>query len=496
MKRALVVVAIAVALAAPVAAAEMPCSGTFTAYDSSHSVPKSERKAGRAKACSDARNDLAMLAWQAGIALTLGQRVDTGTIDERTRFESARYMYRLNEDLAGGTCYDIDGGDKKQLKVKYCVPPDRFRRAQAQFKLDRQEEIDSTRQQFREIERAIAVDQSFDYAAARLTDLVPEVEGRVLGGESYTSPLTNETLSFDQWIRRWNGELGESANYAGYLVRKASENIDAGHLGRASSQLDEALRAKPHDIRALQERDQIEGLRARRREILDRAAAYAASGRFAAANRSLEKAMAIDSDDAASLEQTATTIASSRASFKELNPRWTFDIGFTLGSLGLDTSGTADAVTQASGVPVGFGFPFGLDVGGGLRFGRFGRVFLEYGYQFSALSGSGTGADAPSLDTGNLSVGVEFRNVRSRPRRPVVLAGGGFRLINASLNKVSAGTFPGSDSATGAFIRVGVEFSMGVLYLEQGLNFSSSSSSDPSVFQWSNGTELSVRFRI
>ena len=492
----------AVAAADPVVSLESPevCSSRFSAYGGDPKLPKGQRLAERERAEERAFLDLAQQAFATGSyheRMEIERRVqgdsahhDDWAFDEDTRLvQAGRKYYGVNELLHGGT-YRRDGDDST-LAVRYCLPAERFEAARTELRRERDADVDRMRARFGALERGVTRDD-LAWATEEMSSLLGEVQSRVMETETYVSPLTGEEKSFRGWLGQWRTEVQRGSDYAMQIIEEASRKVKEGHLSIADGLLDEAVEADPTNPRARQVRLEIEDRRKERAALLKSALDNATVGKFAAAQRDLDRAEQIDADDAGRLHSTAQAVQGRKTEFFYNNPRARGDLYLAFGGLGADVDAASQAYESATAE---FANPAPLTTVGlscRVRLGRFGQFVGSGGYGFSDFTG---GADDTGTDSfyhyGELLAGLGIRTIRTSTRPVSFVALGGVTREFVSID-VSAPGLEVSDARTGSFARLGAEWKMFTFYMQQGFGFTDPGDPEDSLVRWHNGTQFAV----
>jgi hypothetical protein len=492
----------AVVAADPVTTLEEPevCSSRFPAYGGDTKLPKGQRLAERERAEERAFLDLAQQAFATGSyheRMETERRVqgdsahpDDGGFDEDTRLvQAGRKYYGVNELLHGGTYHRE--GDDNTLSVWYCLPAEQFEAARAGLRRERDADVARIRARLRGLEQGVTRDE-LAWATEEMSSLLGEVQSRVMETETYVSPLTGEEKTFRGWLTQWRTEVQRGSDYAMQIIEEASRKVKEGHLVIADGLLDEAVEADPTNPRARQVRLEIEDRRKERADLLKSALDKAAVGKFAAAQRDLDRAEQIDADDARRLHSAAQAVQSRKTEFFYNNPRARGDLYVAFGGLGADVGGASQAYESATAE---FANPTTLTTVGlscRVRLGRFGQFVGSGGYGFSDFTGSADSAGADSVyHYGELLAGLGFRTIRTSTRPVSLIALGGVTREFVSID-ISAPGLDASDARTGSFARIGAEWSMLTFYVQQGFGFTDPGDPEGSLVRWHNGTQFAV----
>jgi hypothetical protein len=476
------------------------CSSRFIAYEGDTKVPKGQRLAGRERAEDRAFLDLAQQAFAAG---TYHERIEVERkvagdsahpadweFDEDIRLvQAGRKYYGVNELLHGGT-YHSDG-DSSTLSVWYCLPADQFGRARDELRRERAADVGRIRARLGKLEMRVTRDE-LDWATEEMSALLGEIQSRVMEIETYTSPLTGEEKSFRGWLAQWRAEVQRGTDYAMQLIEEAGRKIREGHLSIADGLVDEAVKADPTNPRARQVRLEIEDRRAERTRLLGEAVDEASVGKFASAQKDLDQAEQIDVDDPARLHTAARNVESRKTEYLYNNPRVRGDFYLTLGGLGADVDGSSEAYESATS---GISNPNILTTLGltcRVRLGRYGLFLGSGGYGFSDFSADPSGVGGDSFyHYGELIGGLGIRTIRTA-RHPVsFVALGGVTREYVSID-VSAPGLESSDSRTGQFARLAVEWKMLSMYVQQAFGFTDPGDPRDSLVRWHDGTQFGI----
>lgn len=478
------------------------CSSRFLAYEGVENLPKGKRLAARERAEERAFLDLAQQAFATGSyqrRIEVERRVrgesagrKDWTFDEDIRLvEAGRKYYGVNEQLHGGTWHS--DGEDGTLTVWYCLPAARFDAARAALLREREADVGRIRARLAELERGVTRDE-LAWATGEMSSLLGDIQSRVMETEPYTSPLTGEEKSFRGWLAQWRSEIQRGSDYAMQLIEEASRKVKEGHLSIAESLLDDAVEADPTNPRARQVRLEIDDRRAEWALLLKSALDKATVGKFAAAQRDLERAGQIDADDAVRLRSTTREVEGRKTEYLHNNPRLRGDVYLALGGLGADVGGASDAWESAT---AGIANPSVLTTVGlscRVRLGRIGQWIASGGYGFSDFVGD---AGEPAGDSvyhyGELLTGLGIRTIRTASRPVSFVALGGITREFVTID-VSAPGMESSDARTGSFARIGAEWGIFTFYVQQGFGFSDPDDPEESLVRWHNGTQFAIAF--
>ncbi len=490
-----------VAAADPVTTLEEPevCSSRFTAYGGDTKLPKGQRLAERERAEERAFLELAQQAFATGSyheRVEIERRVtgdsahpDDWAFDEDTRLvQAGRKYYGVNELLHGGTYHRE--GDDSTLSVWYCLPAERFEAARAALRRERDADVARIRARLRGLEQGVTRDE-LAWATEEMSSLLGEVQSRVMETETYVSPLTGEEKTFRGWLTQWRSEVQRGSDYAMQIIEEASRKVKEGHLSVADGLLDEAVDADPTNPRARQVRLEIEDRRKERAALMKSAIDKAAVGKFAAAQRDLDRAEQIDADDARRLHAAAQEVQSRKTEFFFNNPRARGDVYVAFGGLGADVGGASQAYESAT---ADFANPTTLTTVGlscRVRLGRYGQFIGSGGLGFSDFTGAADNSADNIYHYGELLAGVGLRTIRTSKQSVSFVALGGVTREFVSID-VSAPGLDSSDARTGSFARIGAEWKVFSFYLQQGFGFTDPGDPEESLVRWHNGTQFAV----
>lgn len=495
--RPALVLALALGPASFIAADAAEECASAVAYTSKQKKAARERLILEAK--QQALHSLAQRAWSRAVGLELetrSARVAGGkgspvVTEDLTVIETLRIKYQVDE-LLQGYDYRIEEPAKHNVRVTYCVPLEVFEEAKRKLKEQREESVQAFRDRFAALDDAMHR-RDFDYAVSALPTLKIEVENEVLSLTNYVSKRDGKTQTFRAWLLEWDGALDKGTGWARYLVGEAGRSIVDGHLGRAEQYLDQAAQADRMNPAIHNMRRTIETRRAERRDVLARAEELAAVGRFSAADAAVSEAERMDLDDPRTILQSRRRIEARRVEYLAYNPRLSGVFSFTVGSLGADVESSGDLVREATGLEVSGGFPLSFGAAAQMRVGR---VFLitaggSYGSTFGDPSNYSSGEDY--IDLYQLSTGVGFATPRTARRSWSIQMQGGWawESVDAAANVPDMDT---SDSRTGLFARIGVEWRHLSLFAMHGFGFDDDEPDPDSVIAWSDGLLVGAAF--
>jgi len=462
------------------------CSGRKEAYSSEKKIREAKRRAGIENACLAARAELIGRAWTAGALVQTYSAYRTATEVDIEFFETSRTYSKIHSLLLKGECRET--GDRKTKHVKYCVEQADFDEAVEQLKRERETEIEHYRTRFAGVERAMA-EGDVRWASQQIRGLVRVVRTNVLDDVVYRSPLSDEALTFSEWLDRWQSEITFDDNYIRDSLYEVRELIADAHLSQAERVLHDVSRVEPRNPEVRRHERAITAAREQRAEYLSNARRMAKEGKYAAAERMVAKARAIDSDDATSLQDVRREIGVLRTQFVVYNPRWSFGGHIGMGSLGLDKDTTVDRVNQLT---------FGnftamslIDVGFDLSF-RLGRIWENQwtlGYGFSGFE-LGENTDT-GVELGYWQFGTAFglRTVRKTQKSIAVSLSVGIAGERADVSGLSLGDIPTSDTAVGAFARLKFGRKSWALYVQHGFGFEDKESGSEGLIAWKDGIQ-------
>lgn len=468
------------------------CSSRFLAYEADTKVPRSRRVEGREGAEDRAFLDLAQQAFATGNyreRIEVERRVQAAFEEDIRLVQAGRKYYGVNDLLHGGT-YHSDG-DKSTLSVWYCLPAERFGAARAELRRERDADVGRVRGRMRELEMGVTRDE-LAWATEEMSSLLGDIQSRVMETETYTSPLTGEEKSFRGWLARWRAEVQRGNDYAMQLIEEASRKVDEGHLSVAGDLLDEAVEADPTNPRARQVRLQIGDRRAEASKLLKEAGDKAAVGKFSAAQRDLERAEQIDGDDAAQLHTATRNVENRKKEYLSNNPRVRGEAYLALGGLGADVGGASDAYEATTGGITSPNFLTTIGLACQVRLGRYGVFSGSGGYGFSNFNGqNGDSSDDGFYHYGEFLAGFGIRTVRTAARPLSFVALGGVTKEYVSIDVNTTG-LDSSDARAGTFARLGVEWKVLTVYVQQAFGFDDPGDPEESLVRWHNGTQFAM----
>lgn len=433
----------------------------------------------------DALTALARQVWSDALRSDPGSGL-AATGAERA-FALLRARYQVDELLVGGT-YEF-GEDDRDSRVEYCVTRDVYRNAIDEIRRRRQETIEELRLGFAHVEQLVR-EENYDAAAPELTELDLRVVSEVLEQTPYRSVVQDRTRSFYVWLLEWSDVVPRGPEYPRIMTARAEDLVGAGHLESADRYVSEALKADPEYPPALALRTRIQDLRVERAALLRNAKELASQGRFRRAERDLDQARQIGSDDPLGVEEAAEEIVAQRATFYEHNPRHGVVFFGGFGTLGVDTSSVDQRVTEASNIKVGGDAPLSFGLGGHLSMGRNGLVVFTGSWGVAQDSvNSGISGTAVLYETAQVTAGVGLRTLRSPKRAMSIQVVVGTALEWADANPLVRVSDDTSDSQVAMFIRVGAQFKTAVVFLQHGFGFSDTDP-DSTLIGWSNNFEF------
>ena len=358
-------------------AGDQVCSGSVIVWD--HKVRKAEREALKIEARNRAFQDLAAQASVRAAVLENDERVvrwnDSGFHERFLSLTNSRSAITITELLHGGEYQFV--GDKKNMKVRYCLPHDRFLEARSQV-LEEWERIENQiRRRFGDLEKAIERGD-LSYARELFPALKSDVTDLVMDREEYTSELTGKTNTFKGWLELWTREVRSERAYADYCVGEAQALIADARLSKAQRFVEEALEADHHNVRAIHLGTVIEKSWDDRNEALREAVSAAAVGKEHQAERLLEKAQSIDKEEVEQFGEARTKVEGLLASFKEDNPRFAIGLDLGYGNMGADSERTFDRYFERGPYDIKISKPLMLGLTGRVRINRFLQAWASY----------------------------------------------------------------------------------------------------------------------
>jgi hypothetical protein len=268
--------------------------------------------------------------------------------------------------------------------------------------------------------------------------------------------------------------------------------VNEGRLSIAGGLLDEAVDADPTNPRARQVRLQIEDRRTERALLLKSAIDKAAVGKFSAAQRDLERAQHLDADDTIRLHAATRAVESKKREYLDNNPRVRGDFYVTLGGLGADVGEASEAYETATAGVANPNVLTTLGLSCRVRLGRYGLFLGSGGYGFSNFTGhAGDSVDDDFYHYAELLAGAGIRTVRTADRPVSFVALGGVTQEYVSIG-VSAPGLESSDARAGTFARLGVEWKVLTLYVQQAFGFDDPGDAEDSLVRWHNGTQFGL----
>ena len=465
------------------------------------------KKAQRERLILEAREqaiqELAKQAWSVAVGSEIERRYrrvtgrsgDPGSqrfIEDIAIQENLFFSYDVPDLLRDGN-HAVNREGKKRATVRYCVSDRVFEEARRHLREKRRQAVENMRERFADIERRIR-DRDLGVAARSLATAKIEVQSQVMQYEDYRSRIDNRNQSFYAWLSEWTEEAAAGRDYAAYLTAKANERIDEGHLTQASQYLDQALAADPQLVAAHLKKDEIERIRRDRTRLLRRAVDLAEVGRFSAAKGKVKDAEHLDSDERVSLENTQTTIQGLKAQYRVYNPRASIALYLGVGSLAADTGAIKDRLNMVTTDQVNGSIPisFGLDLNA--RIGRHFVYSLSGSFGFSSDDSDSGQTDTEMFDLLQAATGFGVRTVRKEKRKFVFKAIGGIAFEQVSLNIPSGTVFEDSDSQTGAFVRLAMEWPSVMLFVQHGFGFENDEETVDSLIVWSDNLQVGIGF--
>jgi tetratricopeptide (TPR) repeat protein len=337
-----------------------------------------------------------------------------------------------------------------------------------------------------------------DSASKQLTVLEIEVMNEALEQSPYESKIDGRKRPFRVWLLEWGDVVPKGAEFVDYMNEQAVALIDLGHLDAADRYLSKALNVERDNTRARELRFEIQELRNRQAELLGDSERLAEDGKFGAAERKLDEARGITNDNPLLIEEMARTIDGLHAADLQYNPmrRMGFYIG--LGTLGIDTGGTADRISAGTGSEANGSMPLSFGFGGQFALNRVLLIGFTGSLGFSqddALSIGGSPLELYQFY--QFTGGFGFRSTRSAKRLVSYQFTAGPAWESADANPLflanSKLLLDTKDSRLGFYARFSVEFKSTVIFVQHGLGFDDDAASE-SVIAWSNSLQAGAAF--
>ena len=481
-----------------VEARQTVCSTWKQVYPYRTGSKKSRIKAGKQRAASEAQAELARMLRPSSVAVSDEMQRESSVGGESQEVSTViRQAWVLPSELQDQTVETRGKGS--ELELRYCVDEALFLAAQERAEGEHQETVEKHRTLFRQYERSLAQGEGDTRFATRLFfDLEDSVRRLGLESEIYESPLTGERGFFATFLELWADTMRDDQLSAIHYVLRAEKEIENGRLISAHAHVDRALGFAPKNTQALRVQSRIRDLFRERSALLEQAEERAAAGRFSAAKRLIRQAEEIDSEDERSLQDTRDEIEAIRAQYLVYNPTTTLGFNFAVGSLGVDETETLRRFESNVGAqggnlagPIFAGMDLTSRIGRMFQFragGSFGLGNLE------GPNGSVLGNDM-FLQYGELSTGFDFRTVRSPRRKVGFQAGAGVAWETVAVKNPFTGSNRESESQTGYYGRIGVEWASLVLFLQHGFGFEEDENSS-STIAWSDELRFGIGFKF
>jgi len=399
-----------------------------------------------------------------------------------------RSRYQIKERLSGGTSQMV--GDKRQKDAVYCVSTDVYTAVRTRVRRERLEAIDRLQLQFATVDQVIQMDD-LDSASKKLTELEIEVMNEALEQSPYESKIDGRKRPFRVWLLEWGEVVPKGAEFVEYMNGQAGALIDLGHLDAADRYLSKAIKVERDNTRARELRFETQELRNRQAELLGDSERLAERGKFAAAERKLDAARGITSDNPLLIEETARTIDCLHAADLQYNPMRRVGFYVGLGSLGVDTGGIADRISAATGGDAKGSAPLSFGVGAQFALNRVLLIGLTGSLGFSQEDALSIGGSPLELyQFYQFTAGFGFRSTRSAKRLVSYqfTAGPAWESVDTNPLFVEETT----DSQLGFYARFSVEFKSTVIFVQHGLGFDESG--PDSLIAWANNWQAGVAF--
>ncbi len=441
---------------------------------------KAERKLREEEAKVDARDDLARRVWDEAF-----RRYGRGAPKQASdsTIEILLVRYKVRELLAGGAYYFE--GDKKNKRVAYCVPRDQYDQVKSHLRAQRDETVREVLDKFGELERLLEEGER-ETAGEVLTQLEIEVLNEGLEEVQYRD------RSLELWLEDWTDRVEKGGHFVDSMLTRAEDLIEIGRLDEADRYVQAALETDRSSARGRELRNKIQDLRLERADLLDEAEKMASVGRFDDAQKRLERAEKIYSDDPLPLEATIKKIDGLRAAYLQYNPKRTMMIFTALNSLGADTGLVEQRVAEAIGRDVEATVPLNIGFGANFRCGRFMVLSTSLSFGASNDQSLGVGGQQPVLHTlMQLTGGVSYRTVRKPTRKIGFQFGGGVVWEQMDVD-VNINQLKNSDSQFAFFVQAMIEWGQGAFFLRHGLGFNDIP--DGALVGWSNKLQIGGAF--
>jgi tetratricopeptide (TPR) repeat protein len=476
----------AIFAAAPVAAfepeAEHQICAEAVAYSSR--LPAAERSRREQEAKDEALDNLSRRVWADALKTIPGAPRSARTD------ALLRSRYNIKDRLAVGNSYFVGGKDHKD--AVFCVSTDVYTAVRTSIRRERKEAIERLQQEFATLEQLIETGD-LDSASKSLTVLDIEVMNEALEQTPFESTINGRTRPFRVWLLEWSDVVPKGAEFVDYMNGQAATLIAMGHLDAADRYLSKALRVERNNSGSRELRFEIQELRNRQAELLGEAERLAQDGKFAAAERRLDEARAITSDNPLLIEETSRTIDGLQAEDLQYNPMRRISLYAALGTLGIDTSGIEERVSAASGSDADGSAPISFGAGAQFALNRVLIVGLSGSLGFSQDESLVFGGSPLELyQFYQFTAGFGFRTTRSARRLASYQFTVGPAWEWADTNALFQTELDSNDSQLGAYARFAVEFKSTVIFLQHGLGFSDNG--DATLIAWGNNFQAAVAF--